>query len=338
MQSQTTFDLFEDREEGVWLCLYVGISRVQTGSPLSVFDAINGLKPTSIHSWQRYHGELYLGTDSGLYRLGPADPALGLAARFERVPGLDADCWSLCATEHGLLISGLGTIYQFDDKDGAAAIAKFPYSGSIMWRGRSRSGRVFLGTRTALSSLRFDEKSNRWLDEGPVAGVAAEVHSCAETQAGDLWLGSNDHGVWRVHFAPDDAAGQRGPATVTSFIARPGPLSGVVGVGVSLSPDGEVIAFTGQGLYRFDARTQNFRRPSEYGRAFADGSFSVQLYTPGKPSGAWLLGRSTRSLWPDQQGGWEVDSDRGGDAEGECGQDGGCPPAAGVGWQRAARC
>ena len=132
LQNGTVLDLIEDQEQGVWLCLYAGMARVQTGSPLSIFDASNGLKHSSIHGLQRYHGILYVAADTGLYRLAPADPALGNPARCQRVPGLDADCWSLCASEHGLLVAGIGTIYQLDDEDRATVIDRFPLSGATM--------------------------------------------------------------------------------------------------------------------------------------------------------------------------------------------------------------
>ena len=304
LQNQTALDFFEDRERGVWLCLYTGVARVQTGSPLSVFDAGNGLRRSSIHSLQRYHGALYVATDTGLYRLAPADPALGNTARCERIPGMDADFWGLCASEHGLLVTGIGTIYQLDDDGRATLIDSFPVSGAFMSPSRRRPGRVYWGTRTELRSLRFDKGSNHWLDEGAVPGIAAEIHSYAETREGDLWIGSNDHGLFRVQFAADDAAGRRGAATVRAFLGKPGLLGDVVDVGIRVENDNGLIAYTRKGLSRFDATTGNFLPANKYGTKFTDGRFSIAQFVPDPHEGAWVIGRPAGDPLLDEQAGW----------------------------------
>jgi hypothetical protein len=304
LQNQVVLNLFEDREGGVWVCSYAGVSRVQNGSPLSIFDASNGLKRTSIHSIERYHGTIYVATDSGLYRVVPADPSLAATARCERVAGMNADYWGLCASEHGLLIAGLGTIYQFEDDGRATLIDKFFYSGAFLSPSRRQPGRVFWGTRADLRSLRYDETAQRWLDEGPVPGITAEIHTCVESPQGDLWVGSIDRGLFRVQFAPDDASGHRGTGVVTSFLGRPGALKDAVAVKASLSPEGKVIVCTRKGLYRYDAGSDDFRPDPEYGRQFADGSFEVDSFVPDPQAGVWLTSRSTKQPWLDQQGGW----------------------------------
>lgn len=305
LQNQVILNLFEDREGGVWVCSYAGISRVQNGSPFSVFDGSNGLKRTSIHSIQRYHGTIYVATDSGLYRLVPADPSLGVAARCERVGGMNADYWGLCASEHGLLIAGLGTIYQFEDDGRATLIDNFFYSGAFLSPSRRHPERVFWGTRADLRSLRYDKKAEHWLDEGPIPGIAAEIHTCVESPEGDLWVGSIDRGLFRVKFAPDDASsGRRGAGVVSSYLGRPGSLEDAVAVKVSLSPEGKVIVCTRKGLYRYDARSDKFLADTEYGRRFADGTFEVDSLMPDPQAGVWLTSRSTKQPWLDQQGGW----------------------------------
>ena len=304
LQNQTALDLFEDREEGIWVCLYVGITRVQTGSLLSIFDEGNGLKKSSIHKVQRYHGTLYVATDAGLYRLVKGDPSTGQTARCERVAGMDADYWGLCPGEHGLLVSGVGTVYELADDGRVTLIYRFSDSAGWIASSRGTPGRVYLGTRAGLQSLRSDQAAHRWVDEGPVPGIAAEVHSFAEPSAGDLWVGSTDRGLFRVQFAPDDATGQRGAATVTAFLERPGLLSGLLSVWVGLLPGGRVAACTRKGIARFDADTGSFGLVHEYGTQFADGTFNVGVMEPDQRAGIWVDGHSTGDSLSVEQGGW----------------------------------
>lgn len=75
LQNDTILDLFEDREGGLWLCLNSGITRVEVGSPLSIFDAANGLKRATVRDVLRFNGVLYFAAGDGIYRLIPAEPA-----------------------------------------------------------------------------------------------------------------------------------------------------------------------------------------------------------------------------------------------------------------------
>ena len=304
LQNQTVPDPFEDREGGIWVCSYVGIERVQTGSPLSIFDEGNGLKKSSIHKVRRYHGTLYVATDSGLYRPVKGNPSTGQTARCERVTGMDADSWGLCPGEHGLLVSGVGTVYELADDGRVTVIYQSSDSAGQIIPFRGRSGRVYLGTRAGLQSLRFDQASHRWMDEGPVPGVIAEVLSFAEPSAGDLWVGSNDRGLFRVQFAPDDATGQRGAATVTAFLEPPGLLSGLLNVWVGLLPDGRVAACTRKGVAQFDPGTGDFHLAHEYGTQFADGTFNVGVMVPDQRAGIWVDGHLTGDSLSVEQGGW----------------------------------
>ena len=65
LQNDTILDLFEDREGVLWLCLNSGITRVEVTSPLTIFDAANGLKRTTIRDVLRYRDVLHLRRGTG---------------------------------------------------------------------------------------------------------------------------------------------------------------------------------------------------------------------------------------------------------------------------------
>ncbi len=288
LDNQTVLDLVEDREGGVWLGTNAGASRVQTGSPLSFFDAGNGLKRGSVHNVRRCGGILYVASDAGLYRVVPADWTRGLSVRCEPVPGLDFDTWDTCPRAHGMLVSGDGALYERADDGRVDLIDRFPEPSATLFASRRQPDRVFYGTRAGLRSVRFDQASGRWWDEGLVPGITAEVHSYAEAADGELWVGSIDHGLFRVQFAADEADGQRGRATVTGFFGRPGLLGNISDAWVGALPDGSVMVGTRRGLVRFDAATNDFQPVRDYGKRFADGSLKVATLVPDQRRGLWM--------------------------------------------------
>ena len=81
---KTVRDFFPDREGGLWLGMDQGAARLEWPSPVSVFDAVNGLGQGAVTDVARRDGVLYASTGEGFFRLVPAD-GTGRGARFERL-------------------------------------------------------------------------------------------------------------------------------------------------------------------------------------------------------------------------------------------------------------
>lgn len=126
-------DLFEDREGGLWLGTEVGLFRLEWPSPLSIFDAVNGLGAGAVADIARHDGVLYAATGEGLFRLHPAEAA-GRAAHFERLATFPA--YALLAHPAGLLVAGYAELFALTPA-GPAAIAALPPGGGALRRSRS---------------------------------------------------------------------------------------------------------------------------------------------------------------------------------------------------------
>lgn len=81
---RTVRDFFQDNEGGLWLGMDTGAARLEWPSPVSIFDAVNGLGQGAVTDVLRHDGVLYAATSEGYFRLVPADEA-GRGARFERL-------------------------------------------------------------------------------------------------------------------------------------------------------------------------------------------------------------------------------------------------------------
>jgi hypothetical protein len=118
LQDENVKYVFSEAQQGMWLALNNGITRLEIPSPLSHFSERSGLKG-SINACQRHQGRLYVATSPGVYYLRPrtrdqASPSHILPPEFQPVAGLAAQSWSLLSVEE-LLLAGTGeSICQID--------------------------------------------------------------------------------------------------------------------------------------------------------------------------------------------------------------------------------
>ncbi len=78
--------LFVDRDDGLWIALDSGIARLDLQSAISRWDLRTGLDGAPL-SVARLAGRLHVGTTLGLFVLE--------GGRFEPIPGIDSEVWSL---------------------------------------------------------------------------------------------------------------------------------------------------------------------------------------------------------------------------------------------------
>ena len=78
--------LYVDRDEGLWIALDSGISRIDLQSTISRWDLRTGLDGAPL-SVARYDGRLHVGTTLGLFVLE--------RGRFEPIDGIETEVWSL---------------------------------------------------------------------------------------------------------------------------------------------------------------------------------------------------------------------------------------------------
>jgi signal transduction histidine kinase/DNA-binding NarL/FixJ family response regulator len=298
LQNDIILDLFQDREGVLWLGLNSGVTSVEVSSPLTIFDAANGLKRTTVRDILRYQDTMFFAAGVGLYQVVPADAAKGEGARCDLIPKTENEWWSLCAHESGLLASGTDGVVQLDDKRAPQKLAG-GFVGLVLRCSRIDPARVFIGTRHGLRSI-YREQSGTWRDEDVVAGTDAEVRTIVETARGEVWLGTPINGVFRVAFAAS-SPGIRGAATVDRFYETDGLPRGQLWTRVIESANGEAMFATQAGLYRFDQDARHFEPVQEFAPRFSDGSFMVGSAAKGSAGDLWLAGRSRQGMWNDQE-------------------------------------
>jgi signal transduction histidine kinase/DNA-binding response OmpR family regulator/ligand-binding sensor domain-containing protein/heme exporter protein D len=273
LTSDSVYFAYPDRQGGLWLALDGGIARVETPSPLSVFDRGSSGLQGSVTALQRHEGTLYAATGRGVYFLRPQSPAppggprssLPSPATFVPVSGMDQSqqaWWFLPVDDpdrkrssHLLLAQGDG-LYEIEGAKATPVKQSIgaSYQPAVLCLSRQDPHRVFVGLFDGLASLRLHE--GRWVDEGSVEGVGDEIRTIAEAEDGRLWLGS-PKGVLRVDFSTASATGGSRPPNPK--IEHFGRAEGLPGSAISVALiGGKPLFFSSEEIYRFDEARRRF--------------------------------------------------------------------------------
>ncbi len=237
---QQAYYVASDCQGALWLALDDGIARIETPSPISVFDPTSGLYG-SVSYIHRHMGTLYVATAKGVYYLASSDSTSGPAGLRRTIPAFapvegistNVQTWWLVSVDDPtgrtpsqlLVATGVG-VYRIDGHRAVAIREAFDgsFQASVLYRSKRNPNRVFVGLFDGLASLRLDRGT--WIFEGRVGGLGDEIRTIQEDADGRLWLGTAAHGAFRVTFWPPAGGAQDGALPLDPRVERFGAASG----------------------------------------------------------------------------------------------------------------
>jgi signal transduction histidine kinase/DNA-binding response OmpR family regulator len=265
--------VFEDLQGNLWLALNKGISKIEYGSPVSVFDDRSNLTGIVL-SVVKHHNFLYSGTTSGLY-------SFDSTGKFH--PILKIPCWSLMSMGNTLLAATSEGVFQVGNGvDNGTGIEEPSY---VLFRSKKNRNRIWVGTKKGLASLYRETENHRWISE-KLKNIDQEIRTIVEDMNGNLWLGTSPNGVLRVRFPGDNISSD---VTAISSYNDSNEL-----------PPGEVYVFMAArrvmfgadaGLFRFDEKKNVFIPDPGFGDEFANGSRSFCCLSEDKNGNIWFHSR-----------------------------------------------
>lgn len=195
-----------DADGALWLTLNSALVRLEIGSPLSIFDARNGLKG-SVYVLERHAGHLWVGTSVGLFTTAPIGEDRDSGNLFGPLSQLPPSTWSLLSVEDELIVgTGLGMfVLRGGEITPVAGIDESAVAYSLA-RSPSDPNRVWAGFEDGLGALRRGPEG--WYLEGRVEGAPESIRTIHERD-GELWIGSDIAGHARIELADGDLAGSR---------------------------------------------------------------------------------------------------------------------------------
>ncbi len=261
LQNDAVRHIYADTQGGLWLALDKGVSRVEIGTPLSLFDERLGLKGT-INDVVRHQGDLYVATRQGIFRL-QQNQATGFLPQFTPVEGIRNIAWSLLPVGASLLAATGDGVFEIAGGQ-ARRIKNYPVHAYTLHGSATDSSQVFLGLLGGLAVLQ--QRNGQWQEIGQAPGLDAKVLTITESADGYLWLGTFTDGLIRL--ANDSRL------LVQPNIERYTTVNGL--------PDSQnniiyparykdIIA-TEAGIYRFDPKEKSFAPDTDFNRIFQEKS------------------------------------------------------------------
>ncbi|RVU33279.1 hybrid sensor histidine kinase/response regulator [Rheinheimera riviphila] len=278
--------MYEDPQQGLWLALDHGLARVEASSAISLYNHVTGLTG-NVHALHRHQQHLYAGTSQGLFRL---ESSSGKQSAFVQLPQLKFQTWDLASVGDDLLVANNKGVYLLADEQ-ALPLLSLPVSSKVLLQSKQQPQRVWIGLQNGLMSLR--KTAAGWQAESAIDGLAGNINSLVETAAGELWVGSLAHGVYRLQLPPA-AADQERPAPIITHFGEVHGLPSDNRNSVSIL-DQQLLISTVRGLYRFDSANQRFSPDSAYQSLFTDQPW---VRSPSRDS----QGRLWMLTWSNQTG------------------------------------
>ncbi|MEJ2636667.1 MAG: ATP-binding protein, partial [Calditrichia bacterium] len=249
--------IYSDRHGSLWLALDSGIARIETPSPLSLYDKQSGLDSYVVFAL-RHQGILYVATGLGVYYLDAKD------RKFKHVNGLVSRSWSLVSVGDQMLVATDDGIFSIKNRQARVIRASRgeSFRAYSLHCSRQNSNRVFVGLIDGLASLRFD--GSQWIDEGRIPGIIESIRSFAEDEEGGMWLGTQSKGAIFLQFPGRNSIKNPQMARYNKGLPKGG-------VSVFRIGNHDYFAMI-EGMFRFDRQSRAFYRDTTFSSALFGGS------------------------------------------------------------------
>ncbi|WP_051219874.1 ATP-binding protein [Rheinheimera baltica] len=268
--------LYQDHQQGLWLALDHGLSRIDLSAAISYYNSASGLQGNVLSLYQ-HQNTLYAGTSLGLFRKNAQN-------RFEAVEQAQKQTWDFISYNEQLLIANGKGVYAKTGTE-LKLIRASELASKVLYQSRLDPQRIYIGLQNGLASMRYEQ--GEWRDEGRVPGVSGNLNSILESADGELWLGTLAHGVYRLQLPPNWQGGNSASFTVTHFSKTDGLPSNNRNA-VHWYKNALLIA-TVAGFYRFDPPSQQFFLDPQLAAAFSATQPWVRYPQAEKNNNLWLL-------------------------------------------------
>lgn len=193
LQDNNVWSLYVDRDRNLWAALNIGISYIETSSPLTRFTEPSGLVGAVV-TVVKYREDIYAGTFSGIFRLP------GEQRSFRPVSNYNGTCWDFLNVNDSLLASGRGVVQI----KGNTAVRLTDKSISFcMGYSQKIPGIVFFGWKRGLGYLETNAPGS-FVFKGEIKGINGSARKIEVDHNGDLWVSTRYKGVFHLKFKDKD--------------------------------------------------------------------------------------------------------------------------------------
>ncbi|MGH1366820.1 MAG: hybrid sensor histidine kinase/response regulator transcription factor [Calditrichia bacterium] len=295
LQDNYCTSIFRDRENGIWVTLNNGLSRIELIAPLTRFRHDTGLNGTIVTAL-RHDSKLYVGSTSGLFVLDPShrknqmnsssksDLDRQYVPRFQLIPDLPNQVWDIKEIDGKLLVSSnLGLAEVRNDKS-------FPIyewqtvQPSCMFNSEDYPDYLFVGLWRGLSFMK--KENNRWVFHSLIDSVKGRITNIVQMSADEFWLSMHEGLAYKLKLSNIKSDDPFRDIILTEFNQDSGiPINNVYAAMI----DGALRIGTQGGLMRFNEANQRFEHDPTFGEIFADSSTWVFYLDQDQHDNVWIV-------------------------------------------------
>ena len=273
LQNNTVLSIFEDKEHNVWLGLDNGISMVNFFSPFRQYkdnEGVLGAVYTSIV----YQGDLYLGTNQGLFY---ASFPLKAGQPFQLVEGTKGQVWQLKELQ-GTLFCGHNSGTFVINNHRAQLVCNLlgtwdikPVEGHPNW--------LLQGNYEGLYLLEL--KEGRWQYRNKITGFNVSSRFFEFISPTELLVSHEYKGVFRLQLSPDFTRVLQVHKEASAPMGRKSAIA---------KYRNEIWYFTEKGLFKYDITARKFvQDESLTHRLFDQDAYLSGTMLQGKEDGLWFF-------------------------------------------------
>ena len=239
-------DLFIDDSGRLWLAVNKGLSYIDIPSSFSIFNETSEIEGL-ISSIIEYKNILYVATTQSVFYKEKGNVKCN---KFKKIPHYDYRTNSFNVINNKLYTTTTEGIFSMD-KNGAKKVFKEP--SFCIFQSKKDSNIIYVGHLNGLSALR--QKNGVWKNIGAIKNLSTKITTIGEDKAGDLWLGTNFSGIFKV-VLPE---GFHTNAKVINYNKGNGLPHDYEWIDIYLL-NNKIVFSTFKGLFRYDSEKDYFYR------------------------------------------------------------------------------
>ncbi len=193
LQDNGVWSLYVDRDRNLWAALNIGISYIETSSPLTRFTGSSGLEGAVI-AVIKHREDIYAGTFTGISRLP------GKQRSFRPVADYNGTCWDLLQVNGSLLACGEGVALI---EENTAVKLTDDSNSHCMGYSEKIPGIVFFGWKRGVGYLET-AAPGAFVFKGHIKGINGSARKIEVDENGHLWVSTRYKGVFHLKFKDRD--------------------------------------------------------------------------------------------------------------------------------------
>ena len=276
LQSDITYDVYQDKQGGLWLAMTDGISRVEISSPFTKLEKKN-TGNDFISSIYRFKDNLYAANSFGIFYM---DNSILV---FKPVAGINSGGQNFVSIDGTLYASAVSGIYKIGNNETAHMV--FSFDAPSLYKSTIDSSIIYVTYRIGLAVLEYKNEQLKLMKRIP--GITSEINNLVEDPDGSLWIETAYEGI--IHIK--DGGNPLFSADINKIIIDyytnknviPGKKYSILSVG------GKVLFATDAGLFRFQQKTNSFIPDSTLGNSFANSTIAISSICDSPNGDLWIL-------------------------------------------------